>query len=144
MKKMVVSRKKLGWLSAISLVLGAALLVAGVLVINFGSKMKNTTSVVLMCIGGALLLLAGFLGLVFGFIALFTTMAMIKTFGSQRDDNIALKGTENAKLCPNCGHVLEGEFCTNCGKSAKGKICPKCKTENKQDARHCKNCGEEL
>ena len=139
-----LSRKTLMTVAVCAILLSLAMTAGGVLMIVFGVRFDSTVGVVLMIVFGALIALIGLGLLGISLVMLITSLSMIKTLGSLRDDNIAKVGTENVKLCSNCGNVIKGDYCTECGTNVNGKKVCSCGHENKIEDKFCVKCGEEF
>ena len=100
-----------------------------------------------MMLIAVVLYILGILGLMLGITFVWTAAAMKATIGSLMEANIALNGTVNANLCPNCGASIkpDDQFCPECGKETSETIvCKKCNAKNARTAKTCTKCGEPL
>lgn len=149
MNKIQKSKGALIGISIGGMVLGLALVVAGIILAIFGGKGlagDNITGGILKLVFGILMIPLGGTLIVFGFIFTFTGASLKATNGSVAEGNLA-KGTVNMNKCHICGHeISEGtDFCANCGHDLRAiKTCPNCGGQNSRDAKHCVNCGKEI
>lgn len=113
---MNIIEKRKGQLKGIglgALILGALMLVGGVLMLCLGSGAG-------MIIGGILLAVLGLVGVVGGIFLAWMSNAVVATHGSIAEGNLG-KGTVNMHKCENCGaEVDEGvKICTKCEENLK-------------------------
>lgn len=111
----IIEKRKgqLKGLGLITLILGALMLVGGVLMLCLGSGAG-------MIIGGILLAVLGLVAVVGGIVFTWVSNAVVATHGSIAEGNLG-KGTVNMHKCENCGaEVDEGvKICAKCEENLK-------------------------
>ena len=111
----IIEKRKgqLKGLGLVVLILGALMLVGGVLMLCLGSGAG-------MIIGGILLAVLGLVGVIGGIFFTWISNAVVATHGSIAEGNLG-KGTVNMHKCENCGaEVEEGvKICAKCEENLK-------------------------
>lgn len=111
----IIEKRKgqLKGLGLATLILGALMLVGGVLMLCLGSGAG-------MIIGGIILAVIGLVGVVGGIVFTWISNAVVATHGSIAEGNLG-KGTVNMHKCENCGaEVEEGvKICAKCEENLK-------------------------
>ena len=95
---------------------------------------------------GILLLLLGIFLALLSIYFIWVGASQVATEGNLKQDNIANRGTINARLCSKCGNELPAgaDFCPKCGQTASScKVC-ECGAENNMENKKCISCGKDL